>query len=118
MFTIAEKTDHSLIHSTLTTHSKILSDFTKKIFFHHRKTNFKITSLQDKLSFFINALTRIRICDDNGKILFSFKKGIIFEAIFLSKSVISSTFDEPAQRHVAVAEMVPPRAPGLLKGRT
>jgi len=48
----------------------------KKIFFHHRKTNFKITSLQDKLSFFINALTRIRICDDNGKILFSFKKGL------------------------------------------
>ena len=48
----------------------------KKIFFHHRKTNFKITSLQDKLSFFINALTRIRICDDNGRILFSFKKGL------------------------------------------
>ena len=48
----------------------------KKIFFHHRKTNFKIVSLQDKLSFFINALTRIRVCNDNGKILFSFKKGL------------------------------------------
>ena len=48
----------------------------KKIFFHHRKTNFKIVSLQDKLSFFINALTRIRVCDNNGKILFSFKKGL------------------------------------------
>ena len=48
----------------------------KKIFFHHKKTNFKIISLHDKLSFFINALTRIRICDDNGKILFSFKKGL------------------------------------------
>ena len=48
----------------------------KKIFFHHRRTNFKIISVKDKLSFFINVLTRIRICDRNGKILFSFKKGL------------------------------------------
>ena len=32
--------------------------------------------MRDKLSFFINVLTRIRICDRNGKILFSFKKGL------------------------------------------
>ena len=48
----------------------------KKIFFHHRRTNFKITSMKDKLCFFINTLTRIRICDNSGKILFSFKKGL------------------------------------------
>ena len=38
----------------------------KKIFFHHRRTNFKIISMRYKLSFFINVLTRIRICDRNG----------------------------------------------------
>ena len=48
----------------------------KKIFFHHRKNNFKIISMKDKLAFFINAVTRIRICDKEGKIMFAFKKGL------------------------------------------
>ncbi len=48
----------------------------KKIFFHHRKNNFKIISMNDKLAFFINAVTRIRICDKEGKIMFAFKKGL------------------------------------------
>ena len=48
----------------------------KKIFFHHRKNNFKIVSMKDKLTFFINAVTRIRICDKEGKIMFAFKKGL------------------------------------------
>ena len=48
----------------------------KKIFFHHRKNNFKIISMKDKLTFFINAVTRIRICDKEGKIMFAFKKGL------------------------------------------
>lgn len=48
----------------------------KKIFFHHRKNNFKIISMKDKLVFFINAVTRIRICDKEGKIMFAFKKGL------------------------------------------
>ena len=48
----------------------------KRIFFHHRKNNFKIISMKDKLTFFINAVTRIRICDKEGKIMFAFKKGL------------------------------------------
>ena len=48
----------------------------KKIFFHHRKNNFKIVSMKDKLTFFINAVTRIRICNKEGKIMFAFKKGL------------------------------------------
>ena len=48
----------------------------KRIFFHHRKNNFKIVSMKDKLTFFINAVTRIRICDKEGKIMFAFKKGL------------------------------------------
>ena len=48
----------------------------KKIFFHHRKNNFKIISMKDKLAFFINAVTRIRICNKEGKIMFAFKKGL------------------------------------------
>ena len=48
----------------------------KKIFFHHRKNNFKIISMKDKLAYFINAVTRIRICDKEGKIMFAFKKGL------------------------------------------
>ena len=48
----------------------------KKIFFHHQKNNFKIISMKDKLAFFINAVTRIRICDKEGKIMFAFKKGL------------------------------------------
>ena len=48
----------------------------KKIFFHHRKNNFKIITMKDKLAIFINAVTRIRICDKEGKIMFAFKKGL------------------------------------------
>ena len=32
--------------------------------------------MKDKLTFFINAVTRIRICDKEGKIMFAFKKGL------------------------------------------
>ena len=91
----------------------------KKIFFHHRKTNFKITSLQDKLSFFINALTRIRICDDNGRILFSFKKGLlnILELYLsdLSQRIVTIVFPGPSSlpNLIAPAILTPQLVPRL-----